>query len=84
MLLKPRIIVDDKIAYTRIPYLGKWPCSECKYHLRNGRVENDCRCVKLKRGIRLASYCENSIIYDLRCNSKFWNYVIIEKENKTN
>lgn len=80
MLLKPRIIVDDKIAYTRIPrYLGKGICSECIYNSIDAG-KNDCRYVKLKRGTTLMTYCDNSIVHEIRWRRESnWNYVITEE-----
>ena len=79
MLLKPRIIVDDKIAYTRIPYYpGKGKCGKCKYNSIDAE-KNDCRYVKLKRGTTLITFCYNSIVQRIRLWERHWDYVIIEE-----
>ena len=80
MLLKPRIIVDDKIEYTRIPYYpGKGICSECRYNsIDTGK--NDCRYVILKGGATLITFCYNSIVlHRVRLWERHWDYVIIEE-----
>lgn len=79
MLLKPKIIIDDKVTYSRVSYLREGICHRCMYNsviIRN----RDCRVIKINRGITLMTYCTNSIITKFRLKGKIWNYVITEKE----
>ena len=76
MLLKTKIIVDNKIAYTRIPRSSG--CSGCKYNSLDAG-KNDCRFVMLKRGITLLTYCNNYIAKIRWKKGSNWDYVITEK-----
>lgn len=76
MLLKKQLIIDYRITFTRKPYTSVGQCSECK--CKTG--EYDCRKILLRRGIKLITYCSDSIIFKFKKCLINWKYVIIEEE----